>query len=394
MGNIPLGLSLQEARLGMFLPTPFLIRLPFVLMGIVSIYVFYLLVKRMFGSEKVALVSSFLLAVLPWHVAESRIFSWGIIMFLAFEIIAFAFSKLSKHYILIGCVLALVCIIVPVKGLANSVNDERLLVTNTSPKILSRVFINKVTENYRQRQKILFTNLDFGNYFFSGHPRERGGVEETQKLLLFTLPFILLGLFKIGSDKGKFLITWTIVSLFVLTLLNLQGSQTLIMIMPLTVLASVGFVESLSVKKKIVRVLIIIVLAFGLFEIIYFYNSYFKGFGESQFSSRRPIYIDLSSKIKETRRVNEKVLVNDRIGDPKEFLNFYLGKNIEGFEFKSFDYHKESETGKLFIDILPDDPISNEPLYTNDGTWPENLNILGVLYDTGRRQKVVIYRTK
>ena len=87
-------------------------------------------------------------------------------------------------------------------------------------------------------------------------------------------------------------------------------------------------------------------------------------------------------------------MVNDRIGSPKDFLNFYLNKNIDGYEFRTFDYHKESETGKLFVDVIPDDPISNEPLYTKDGRWPDNLNILGVLYDTGRRQKVVIYRTR
>lgn len=389
LGNIPQGLSLEEVQLGTFLSTPFLIRLPFVFIGVISIYLFYVLVKKVFNDEKIAVLSAFLLGVLPWHVLESRILSWGIVLLLIGEILAlFLFKFVSKKVNLyLGILLALVCIVVPVRGLVNRVNDERLVVANSSPKILSRIFINKVTENYKAREEILFTNLDFGNYFFAGHPRERGGIEETQKLLLFTLPFIILGLFKIGKDKIQFLVFWTIISLFVLTFFNLQGSQTLILILPFVILAAIGIVNAR-------RILLILMFIFGAFEGLYFYNLYFSGFTESQFSPRRPVYIELSAKIKDIKRNNEQVLINDRIGSPKEFLNFYLEKNIEDFDFRTFDYHKESETGKLFVDVLPDDPVSNEPLYTKNGFWSDNLTIFGVLYDVGKRQKVVIYRTK
>lgn len=402
LGNIPLGLSLQEVHLGTFLSSALLIRLPFVIAGIASIYTFYLIARKLFDNENLALVSAFLLGVIPWHVQESRIFSWGIVLLLAGEVIALLVIKflgkktikLPKFNLYLGILLALICIIIPSKDLATRVNDQRLIVVSNSPKIISRAFINKVTENYRLRQQILFTNIDFGNYFFAGHPRERGGVEETQKLLLFTLPFIILSLFKIGSDKGNLLIIWTVVSLFVLTFFNLQGSQSLILILPFVVLTSLGILESLKTKNILLKGLVFLLFVFGLFESLYFYNLYFSGYTESQFSPRRPVYIELSQKITEVRRDKESVLVNDRIGNPKDFLNFYLNKNIDDYEFRTFDYHKESETGKLFVDVLPDDPISNEPLYTKDGTWPNNLNILSVLYDTGRRQGVVIYRTK
>jgi len=402
LGNIPLGLSLQEVGWGMYFQTAFLIRFPFVIIGVASIYVLYLLVRKIFNDEKLALISVFLLGVIPWHVQESRIFSWGMILLLFGEIITFLIFKIldkktiniPRFNLYLGILLALICIIIPSKDLATRVNDQRLIVVSNSPKIVSRVFINKITENYRLRQQILFTNIDFGNYFFAGHPRERGGVEETQKLLLFTLPFIILGLLKIGSKEGKPLVTWTVVSLFVLTFFNWQGSQSLILILPFIILASLGILESLKTKNKILKGLVFLLFAFGLFESLYFYNMYFSGYTESQFSPRRPIYIELSKKITDIKRDNESVLVNDRIGSPKDFLNFYLNKNISDYEFRIFDYHKESETGKLFVDVLPDDPISNEPLYTKDGTWPSNLNILGVLYDVGRRQRVVIYRTK
>jgi hypothetical protein len=268
-----------------------------VVVGIISIYALYLLVRKIFEDEKLALVSAFLLGIIPWHVQESRIMSWGIVLLLAGETLAlFLFRFIGKRVNLyLGILLVLICIITPSKDLATRVNDQRLIVTNNSPKIVSRIFINKITENYRLRQQILFTNIDFGNYFFAGHPRERGGVEETQKLLLFTLPFIVLGIFKIGSNKSKFLITWTIVSLFVLTFFNLQGSQSLILILPFIILTSVGVISA-------PRILLISMLILGVFESLYFYNSYFSGYTESQFSPRRPIYIELSKKITEVRR--------------------------------------------------------------------------------------------
>lgn len=50
------------------------IRLPQVIIGLVSIYVFYLLLKNM-ENEKVALLGTFFLAISPWHIMMSR---WGL----------------------------------------------------------------------------------------------------------------------------------------------------------------------------------------------------------------------------------------------------------------------------------------------------------------------------
>jgi hypothetical protein len=82
------------------------------------------------------------------------------------------------------------------------------------------------------------------------------------------------------------------------------------------------------------------------------------------------------------------------LGDPKEFLSFYLDKNLSGYEFRSFNYHMEKNRGGLFVDVLPDDPISDEPLYTKDGSYPSDITVVAAFYDASRRQKVVLYRMK
>lgn len=406
LGNIPLGLSLSEIGFGRILPTPFLIRLPFALLGVVSIYFFYLLIKEILNDEKVSLISMFVLSILPWHVQESRVFSWGIVFFLIGEILFLLFIKFFKEgfekfkniNLFLGVLLSVVCIIIPFKNLSLKVNDERLVIVNNSPKLLSRIFINKLTENYRYRQDTLFTNLDIGNYFFIGHPRERAGLEEIQKLLLFMLPFIVFGIFKIEKEEARYLIFWTATSLFILTLFNLQGSQTLILCFPFVVLTSVGISDFFKKTKKnvILKIFFFLILLFAVFETLYFYNSYFLGFSESRYSYRRPVFLTLSDKMREVgnKYGNGRFLVNNRIGEPKIFLSFYFKDGVGNCEFKTFDYHQENAKDTIFVDVLPDDPISNEPLYEEDGDYPDDIEVIDVLHDDGKRQNIVIYKIK
>lgn len=48
------------------------VRIPNAFLGVATIYVLYLLTKKLFNDEKLALISSFLLAISPWHIHFSR----------------------------------------------------------------------------------------------------------------------------------------------------------------------------------------------------------------------------------------------------------------------------------------------------------------------------------
>lgn len=53
----------------------FSIRLPMAIIGIVSLYAFYYLLKNMFDNKKIALAGVAFLAIAPWHIMKSR---WGL----------------------------------------------------------------------------------------------------------------------------------------------------------------------------------------------------------------------------------------------------------------------------------------------------------------------------
>lgn len=68
----PIYVYLTVASEKIFGLTPFAVRFPSALLGILSVLIFYFLVKELSENKKISLLSSFLLAILPWHVQFSR----------------------------------------------------------------------------------------------------------------------------------------------------------------------------------------------------------------------------------------------------------------------------------------------------------------------------------
>lgn len=71
-GKMPLLAYLAIPSVLIFGLSEFAVRLPVALLGVGATYFTYLLTKRSFGSEKIALMAAFILAISPWHIAMSR----------------------------------------------------------------------------------------------------------------------------------------------------------------------------------------------------------------------------------------------------------------------------------------------------------------------------------
>lgn len=70
--KLPVCAYLTVPSVAIFGLNEFSVRLPNALLGTLSILVVYFLVRKLFKDEKVALLSSFLLAISPWHIMLSR----------------------------------------------------------------------------------------------------------------------------------------------------------------------------------------------------------------------------------------------------------------------------------------------------------------------------------
>jgi len=68
----PLYLYTAVPTVALFGISPLGVRLPAAIFGILGVWVLYLMVKELFKNENLALISSFVLAISPWHIQYSR----------------------------------------------------------------------------------------------------------------------------------------------------------------------------------------------------------------------------------------------------------------------------------------------------------------------------------
>lgn len=358
IGVLPAGASVAEIQLGSNLA---LVRLPFAILGLTSIGLFYILLKKIFNNSILALVGSTIFAFSPWHIQVSRIFSPELIylnLLLGFAIYAGDKEKLIK---IVSLVLAL----------ALSVQVLFTIVLHRDPKVTDmvinernkgawRLFANKYVIAARLAQNKLFDNLDIGNLFFSGHPRERWGHEEMAKLPFALIPFIAIGL--LHSSKKLF----GLYTLFFLASLKIE----FLFIVPLVMLSSLGFNNSKSAIKIVCSVFIVI-------EVALFIKNYYRGLTESIFSPRYSLYNTLRPQVLTLSKAGETFAISDRIPHHQVFLSV-----------------ARSDKPSIFVDALPDDPSPIEPLFKKNGQWPTNITPLWETYDSKTRQTIIIYRQK
>ncbi|MBU0569763.1 hypothetical protein KKB40_03200 [Patescibacteria group bacterium] len=408
LGEIPKGLSLGEVRLGLNLSeylgtrvlNPALIRLPFAILGIFSILLTFFLVKRLTDNIQLSYISAFLMAITPWHIGQSRIYSSGMAVFVLGLLIFlfllrntnFDLRKLVKFSIIIFILTFVYSIFSIAPDIKYKVDEQRNVASMSEFNFLSRAFSNKIIESYHSRRELLFENFDLGNYFFSGHPTERWGVEETPKLFVIFLPLILVGMLAVNKKTKKveqLIISWSILSLSMFVWCIFRGpGETFLIVFPLVILAAMGLNHFLK-KRRILSSITVIGI---LFELMIFCSYYFSGLNESQFSPRRPIFENLAKEVELNKNVGEQVLVSQKLIDPKPFFEFYIkNETLDDYEFRTFEIWKEN-VGKLFVDVLPDGALPSENLYTDDGSWPEKLEFVAKLYDTQKRQTVFVYR--
>lgn len=405
MGQIPAGLSLQEANFGLFLSkmfggfvlTALFVRIPFALLGLSSIFLMFILVFRVSGNFSLAFLSTAILGLSPWHIHESRIFSLGIVILFSFVLLILALSMVftAKKFVLPFLLLFLasfsVSSLLENNEVRNRVNYERESAFKSGFRFPTVLFSNKVIEGVRSREEIIFDNLDFGNYLFGGHPRQRWGIEEIQKFYAVFLP-----LFLVGISKIKFRIKYLVLNSGLLIAAGIvffslrSPSATLLLIFPIALIIASGLHFLLKPNKKFFTSALLSIFAF---EVFIWSINYFSDSSESLFSPRRKIYQELVPALVALRQPEEKVMVNERLGDPEPFFKFY-SKNTNGFEFRNFNIKSEKIDADLIVDVLPDAPSPKEALYEENGKWPEEIEVLAVFYDENLRQKAVVYNLK
>ena len=83
---------------GVFDLTPIAVRMTSAIFGVLSVVLLYFLVDKLFRNQKIALVSSFLLAISPWHLNLSRTTSEVVVSIFFILLLVYSFLHLKEKF--------------------------------------------------------------------------------------------------------------------------------------------------------------------------------------------------------------------------------------------------------------------------------------------------------
>lgn len=288
--------------------TDLAMRLPQAILGVLSLPVFFLLLRRIFG-ERTAFVGLFLLAINPWHIMMSR---WALESnlapaFLLFGLYFFVLG-LEKHqaYFLVSAFLyglclytyAIMWVVVPVTLLLQilyAMLTRRARVTwytagfvvicglmalpllllfvvnmHYLPEIKTALFSIPELGSWRGRELSLGNLINWGSYlrlfnFLSAQSEGniRSSFSQYGFYYLFSAPLMLLGLIKVVRDcvalwkrRAHALETYVLIQLFAalliaLMLSEINANRINCIHIPLILLCAVGVSELLNLNWKL-----------------------------------------------------------------------------------------------------------------------------------------------
>lgn len=164
--------------------------------------------------------------------------------------------------------------------LQKEIKEAHLLVEwergKVSPSSLDVFFLNWPTKLIQQRLEVVLENLDVGNYFFSGHPRERVGITERQKFFFFQFLLLIIGFTSPDLKRyKKFLIIYSLIILSLTFLFKWRTfEETIPLAVPFVVVMALGLKQVLGWSKKY-KILFFI---FAVLEIMTFLPFYLRGY--------------------------------------------------------------------------------------------------------------------
>ncbi len=405
--------------------TDLAVRFPSALIGTITVAGVYFLVKSLFTDKnKLAFLSSFLLAVSPWHIQFSRagfevnimvgLIVWAIyfflrwvkkknILILAFSLLLFVlsiytynaarlitpliifslillyFKKLAsstKGQISKIIVLACVVIIMLIPFLVFSLSKEG----NIRASMVS--FTNEVKFNETQSSKPLlryyllikqflinyFSYFSTDYLFISGDQQGRHSVREMGQLYLWQLLVLVIAFFQLIKLKKK--ATYLILVLLFISVLPASLSipsphalRSLLMVVPISIISAFGleYLASRRIKGYFFSV-IIFIFVYSIHSYIHIYYKHYPVRSNTDWKYGYKEAILLVNKLESQY---ERVVISDEYGSPYIYFLFYTNYNPN-------DYLKEKKGQKKirkfeFVSSPFTETVKNKTLYLAPG---------------------------
>ena len=386
--------------------SPFIVRLPSAIFGVISIYLIYLICKKLY-SENTALWSAFLMAVTPWSFFLSRpafeanvaltLLLAGLYLFLTqkyvFSAIMFGLAphtynsakivvpilvvyliwstKLYKNlktsflYLGILAVFALPLLLNLFSGQSQARYTQVSLTTDGKalesfyalrkalPSPIDKLAINKGTY-------IAFKFVDNSlSYLSPGFLVWHGGTHTQQSLpyhgVLYVSEYILviIGIFALLKNQSKFnLLPFVLIILGIipaaLTRDPEHALRSLLVIPGFIILASIGFDYLFSINYKYLKIGTWILII----EIFIYMASYFTWYGPVYARDWQYGYPEVSSYLDSNASKYDHIVVTKWFGEPQLFLAFYGQWDPVWYQQQNKQNISYERSGKMWLDQL------------------------------------------
>lgn len=376
--KMPVTIYLTSASIAAFGKNDFAVKFPSAFLGVLTVLLTYLVVRKLFKTESVALVSSFLLAITPWHIQFSRgDFEANIALFLyllgGFLYLLFL-GKQKKLFLIFSFLAFLLTIytynsyrlIAPVTIIVSSV-----FLYKSFPKIRKFLLLSLIgvlllalpmilfslTANGSQRfsstsafsnysnlpiaKKILvYPTIYVMNYlsyfspdylFVTGDGNGRHTVNGMGNLFRWEIIFFLAGLYFLFQKRKQF---FSQVIFFVFFLAPTAAALTnpsphslrfLLLVFPITVIVSFGLVR-LWQQNKLIKAIIICIGLFAFYEFCFYLHIYYVHYPIRSAPDWGGAYKEVISEATSKKHAYSRIVVNDNIGMIKSYTNFYNDK--------------------------------------------------------------------
>ena len=227
------------------------------LLSLGSILVFYLYVKNLLKNKKIALLSSWILTILPWTIEQSRIYSQINIALSVFLIFIFLLNKLNN--LIFKILIFVICYLLFV-----FVYPQFWVFRDSSNTLLKVDYLNNI-----------FFLLSTTFLFLKNITFWWGGVRDFGVMYISFLPLFMIGIYQtIILRKYQVLIWFGLILLVSLMSPFLPESREFFLICPfLSIMLGLGMAK--LKEKRFLFLLISIFLLYEMFQFFHFYTIHY-----------------------------------------------------------------------------------------------------------------------
>jgi 4-amino-4-deoxy-L-arabinose transferase-like glycosyltransferase len=372
--------------------SPFIVRLPSAIFGVISIYLIYLICKKLY-SENTALWSAFLMAVTPWSFFLSRpAFEANVALTL---LLAGLYLFLTQKYVFSAIMFGLAPhtynsakIVVPIlvvyliwstklyKNLKTSFLYLGILAVFALPLLLNlfpgnpRPDIPQVSSPFFMHFEKLFRPIDkfaIRTYIVSSqitHSHLFPGLVcwRYTYLAKSAIPWrfyvseyilVIIGIFALPKNKSNlYLLPFVLIILGImpaaLTRDPEHALRSLLVIPGFIILASIGFEYLFSIKYKYLKIGISILII----EIFLYMASYFTWYGPVYARDWQYGYPEVSAYLDSNASKYDHIVVTKWFGEPQLFLAFYGQWDPVWYQQQNKQNISYERSGKMWLDQL------------------------------------------